>query len=74
MQVDPITSTLKPTGTNRLILKYAILLSSSAFKFKLRRYSVVLSSISPSGERRLVVGPARYKISLSGVASCVALW
>jgi hypothetical protein len=32
---------LKPPGTKLLKLKYDILLSTSAFKFNLRRYSVV---------------------------------
>ena len=38
MQLDPIKPTLKPRGTKRLKLKYDELLSTSAFKFKLRRY------------------------------------
>jgi hypothetical protein len=38
VQVDPIKPKLKPPGTKRLNVKYDILLSSSAFKFNLRRY------------------------------------
>jgi len=38
VQADPIKPTLKPTGTKRLKLKCDILLSTSAFKFNLRRY------------------------------------
>ena len=38
MQVDPIKPKLKPPGTKRLKLKYDILLSTSAFKFNLRRF------------------------------------
>ena len=34
-----IETTLKPTGTKRLKLKYDILLSNFAFKFNLRRYT-----------------------------------
>jgi hypothetical protein len=41
VQVDPIKPTLKPPGTKRLKLKYHKLLSSSAFKFNLRRYIMV---------------------------------
>ena len=39
MQFDPIKPTLRPTGTKRLILKCHVLLSTSAFKFNLRRYT-----------------------------------
>jgi len=39
VQVDPIKPMLKPTGTKRLKLNCDILLSTSAFKLKLRRYS-----------------------------------
>jgi len=38
--VDPIKPTLKPTGTQRLKLKCDVLLSTSAFNFNLRRYSM----------------------------------
>ena len=41
VQVDPINLTLKPRGTKRLKLKREILLSTSAFKFNLRRYGKV---------------------------------
>ena len=36
---DPIEPTLKPPGTKRLKVNCDILLSISAFKFNLRRYS-----------------------------------
>ena len=39
MQVDPIKPKLKPPGTKRLKLKCDVLLSTSAFKFNLRRYT-----------------------------------
>jgi hypothetical protein len=38
VRVDPIKSMLKAPGTKRLKLICAILLSTSAFKFNLRRY------------------------------------
>jgi len=40
VQVDPIKPKVKPPGTKRLKLKCDVLLSTSAFKFNLRRYSV----------------------------------
>jgi hypothetical protein len=39
VQVDPIKPELKPPGTKRLILNIDILLSTSAFKIDLRRYT-----------------------------------
>ena len=39
VQVDPMKPKLKPPGTNRLKLKCDILLSTSAFKVNLRRYT-----------------------------------
>jgi len=39
VQVDPIKPTLKPPGTERLKLNCEILLSTSDFKFNLRRYT-----------------------------------
>jgi hypothetical protein len=39
VQLDAMKPTLKPTGTKRLIHKFYILLSTSAFKINLRRYS-----------------------------------
>jgi hypothetical protein len=41
VQVDPIKPKLKAPGTKRLQLKCDEPLSSSAFKFNLRRYNVV---------------------------------
>ena len=41
MQLDPIKPTLKAPGTKCLKLKYDKLLSNFAFKFKLRRYTMV---------------------------------
>jgi dynein heavy chain len=39
VQVDPIKPMLKPPGTKRLKAVCDIMLSTSAFKFNLRRYS-----------------------------------
>ena len=44
MQVDPIKSKLKTPGTKRLKPNCDILLSTSAFKFNMRRYSLVSAS------------------------------
>ena len=41
VQVDPINPTLKAPRNERLTLKYDELLSTFAFKFNLRRYTVV---------------------------------
>jgi len=41
VQVDPMKPKLKPPGTNCLKLNCDVLLSTSAFKFNLRRYTSV---------------------------------
>ena len=41
MQIGGFTPKLKPPGTKRLKLKCDVLLSTSAFKFNLRRYTMV---------------------------------
>jgi len=41
VQVDPIKTTLKPTGTKRLKLNCDELLSTFAFNFNLRRYDML---------------------------------
>ena len=48
VQVDPIKPTLNAPGTKRLKLKYVELLSSFAFNFNLRRYS--MESVAPPPE------------------------
>ena len=48
-----MTPKLKPPGTKRLILKCDIMLSTFAFKFKLRRYTM------DKDVRATVVGPRR---------------
>ena len=44
VQVDPIKPRLKPPGSKRLKLNCDALLSTSAFKFTLRRYTMVLET------------------------------
>ena len=39
VQIEPMKYKLKAPGTNRLKLKYAVLLSSFALNFNLRRYN-----------------------------------
>ena len=41
VQVDPIKPKLNPPGTERLKLNCGVLLSASAFKLNLRRYTMV---------------------------------
>ena len=53
MRVDPIKPTLKAPVHKRLKLKYDHLLSSFAFIFNLRRYSVETAAVA------LVVGRCR---------------
>ena len=68
MQVDPIKSKLKPPGTGRLKLKYDVLLSTYAFKFKLRRYILggLFENIhSIRIQDTSMVGPATYDTSYS---------
>jgi len=62
VQVDPIRLKLKPPGTKRLKLNCDALLSTSAFKFNLCRYTVevamgtMLESLETAG--RLIAGYA----------------
>ena len=44
VQVDPFKPTLKAPVSKRLKLKYDILLSNFAFRFNLRRYSLICDS------------------------------
>ena len=46
MQVDPIKPMLKAPATMRLKLKYDEPLSNFAFKFNLRRHSVVIETVT----------------------------
>ena len=47
MQLECLKPKLKPPGSKRLKLKWETLLSISAFKFNLRRYSMAL--VGPNG-------------------------
>ena len=49
MQLDPIKPMLKPPGTTHLKLKCDELLSSFAFKFNLRRYTVDRKRVNEFG-------------------------
>ena len=48
MQVDPIKSTLIPSGAKRLKLEYDEPFSTFAFNFKLRRYHVASAQAAAS--------------------------
>jgi hypothetical protein len=48
VQVDPIKPKLKPPGAKRLKLECVVLVSTSAFKFNLRRYISVMRGDAPS--------------------------
>ena len=63
MQVDPIKPKLKPPGTKRLRLKCDLLLSTSAFKFNLRRYikKAAVADAAEAGEDALYDAPGFYK-------------
>ena len=57
MQVDPIKPNLKAPGTKRLKLAYGELVSSFAFKLKLRRYNKVVPKTA-ANFRALCTGEA----------------
>ena len=60
--IDPIKPELKPPGTKRLKLKCDALLSTSAFKFKLRRYTLetLVLILQYVARKQFAVGPGRY--------------
>jgi len=76
VKVDPITPTLKPNGIKRLKLMCATLLSNSASKFILRRYSEVgkQARVAAEADRRrrqqlgkvVHVDPIKPKLKLPG--------
>ena len=72
MHVDPIKPTLKPTGTKCLKLKCDVLLSTSAFKFNLRRYNLDMWGSILIDDRASVAGSAtpRWVPSMSAVGRC----
>ena len=74
MQVDPFTPTLRPTGTKLLKLKHDILLSTSAFKFNLRRYNLGGRHESPQVLQRgldLAARLVRADPTLAAVGRCM---
>jgi len=60
VQVDPIKPTLKAPGPKRLKIQCDILLSTSAFKFNLRRYTL---AGSPAGASPLASPPVKRRNS-----------
>ena len=66
MQVDPMKPKLKPPGTKHLKLKFDILLSTSAFKFNLRRYT----EAEAAAEAAAVAGAAHKLVKTSINAFC----
>ena len=59
VQVDPMKLKLKPPGTERLKLKCIILLSTSAFKFDLRRYTAAPALTPPPLLAAVLACPAQ---------------
>jgi hypothetical protein len=73
VQVDPIKPTSKPPGTNLLILKYDEPLSSVAFKFNVRRYSLGSVTEPPCAAKGLVMRyDVRTDAGVSGAAVLLA--
>ena len=71
VQVEPIKPTLKAPGTKRLKLKYYKLLSTSAVKFKLRRYSKDRGSDDDYDEDEdEEVGTGHITLATSSIAWC----
>jgi hypothetical protein len=68
VQIDPIKPTFKAPGTNILVLKYDKPLSTFAFKYNLRRYTVKLRNLLDAyGEY-----PRKYRL-LAGAYTCPLL-
>ena len=66
VQVDPINPTLKAPGTKRLKLKCDDMVSSFAFKFNLRRYTMAEAAARSDADGRgavCVVGRCRLTLS-----------
>jgi len=64
VQVDPIRPKLKPPGTTRLKLRCDMLLSTSAFKSNLRRYTKALT-VRKAAPREHIVKVGRCRLTLS---------
>ena len=67
VQVDPIKPKLKPPGTKRLKLNCDVLLSTSAFKFNLRRYIKLTADVADSSNavKMFVIKVRRCRLTLS---------
>ena len=65
MQVDPVKLMLKPPGTQHLKLKCDILLSTFAFKFNLRRYTVGRDLICERCDELPDIKAGRCRLTLS---------
>ena len=66
MQVDPFKPKLKAPGTERLKLQYEKLVSSVAFNFNLRRYSMAMpgpADVMNGTSTCIVVGQCRMTLS-----------
>ena len=70
MQVKPIKPTLKAPGTKRWKLKYDELLSSFAFKFNLRRYSMAFLDGSLGAGTALMHEAYADDAANTGIAVC----
>ena len=64
VHVDPIKPMLKAPGTIRLILEYDELLSTSAFKFNLRRY-ILESALAANREHFAGIMARRCRLTVS---------
>jgi hypothetical protein len=74
MQVDPMKPKLKPPGDMRLKLKCDVLLSTSASRFILRRYTKVCRFVpvaKAGGSLRTTLESSRISSSSSSAALCV---
>ena len=75
MQVDPIKPKLIPPRTNRLKLRCDILLSTSAFKFNLRRYSKDEAARGKNhGGHVIKVGCCKFKLVLQAPGFGFSAW
>ena len=65
MQADPINSKLQPPESKRLKLNCDALLSSSAFKFNLRRYTAACASTAAAATAAVAAVAGRCRLTLS---------
>ena len=73
MQVDPIKPKIKPPGTKRLKLKCDIPLSTSAFKFVLRRYTKAAAAAGGMTKaEKMAAAMAKIELGLAAAAAVEA--